>query len=293
MQVRTWFGIFALDNDEIVEFELFPKNLDSIVKYYLKEPLLLRGKVAGVELRELALKYGFVSSKEEYESLLHELNIAIAKKQAAQVTPEKQIIATIEAVDDLNETCNILAERLREWYMLSYNEKLRGEELANRIIEMQNDNEEIRLMQSFASSLLGLYRSCSYIENYLKENMPKTAPNITNIAGYMLGARLLSIAGSLEKLASMPSSTVQVIGAGNALFKHLKGKATSPKHGIIFQHTLVNSAPKKLRGKIARALALKISLAAKYDYYSGELKEDLREELNNRVEEIKKQHSRY
>ena len=118
--------------------------------------------------------------------------------------------------------------------------------------------------------------------------MNELAPNLTLIAGHTLGARLLSIAGSLERLAGMPSSTIQVIGASNALFKHLKGKATSPKHGVIFRHPLVNSAPKHQRGRIARAVASRISLAARLDYYSGELKTGLQEELMKKVQEIRK-----
>jgi nucleolar protein 56 len=72
----------------------------------------------------------------------------------------------------------------------------------------------------------------------------------------------------------------------------LKGKAPSPKHGLIFRHPLINTAPKRLRGKIARAVASKISLAARYDYYSGELKENLMEELKTKVEDIKKRHTK-
>ena len=293
MQVRTWFGNFTLDEDEITDVELFKKDIDSLVKLN-EEPLLLRGKVAGVELRDLALKYGFVRSNDEYDRMLHTLNIALAKKQIAQaVTPARRIIAAVEAVDDIDETGNILAERLKEWYLLNFNEiPLKGEELARYIIELKNTEKpierDLRLMQSLASSLLGLYKTRSSIEEYLKESMPGIAPNLTNIAGHSLGARLLSIAGSLERLARMPSSTVQVIGANNALFKHLKGKAPSPKHGVIFRHPLVNTAPRWQRGKIARALASKISLAARYDCYSGKLNEGLLEELKTKVEDIKK-----
>jgi nucleolar protein 56 len=134
-----------------------------------------------------------------------------------------------------------------------------------------------------------LYDTRKSLEEYIRENMPAIAPNLTNIAGHILGARLLSISGSIGRLASMPSSTVQVIGASNALFKHLKGKAPSPKHGLIFRHPLVNTAPGWQRGKIARALASKISLASRYDFYSGKLNNRLPEELKAKVEIIKKQ----
>jgi nucleolar protein 56 len=289
MQVRTWFGIFTLDNNIITDVELFQKDLDAILGHVLAEPLLLRGKIEGDDLRELGLKYGFVESREEYDSMLHELNIRLAMKQVeSAVTPDRQIIAAVEGIDDIDETSNILAERLREWYMLIFGETfLKGRELAHHITAIKEPGSEA--MHSLASSLLGLYDSRLSIEKYLKDNMQKTAPNLANVAGYLLGARLLSITGSLEKLASMPSSTVQVIGASNALFKHLRGKAPSPKHGVIFRHPHVNTAPKRLRGKIARAVAAKISLAARYDLYSGKINESLPSELEKKVTNIRKQ----
>ncbi len=294
MQVKAWFASFTLNEGRITDVELYEKDIDSLTELLLEEPLLLKGEVAGEKLRDLAVKYDFVQSGDEYDRLLHQLNIALAKKQVAlAVTPDRKIIAAIEAIDDLDESCNILADRLKEWHMLDFGETtLRGEELAHYIIEKESENEtsnkDLKPMLGFASSLLGLYDARSALEEYLKENMCVVAPNITNIAGYALGARLLSIAGSLERLASMPSSTIQVLGAHNALFKHRKGKAPSPKHGIIFRHPLVNNAPPWQRGKIARALSSKLSLAARYDYYSGELKESLPHELTAKVEEIKK-----
>ncbi len=292
MQVRTWFGIFTIEDEKIVGVELFQKNIDTILDRLAGEPLLLRGKVAGFDLCGLAMRYGFVTSKSEYDNMLHELNIGLARKQVARaVAADTRIIAAVEAIDDIDETANILAERLKEWYILNSNEiNLKGEELARHITGLKGLDPETRTMQSLAEALLGLYSTRLLAEEYLKENMPVIAPNLTSIAGHILGARLLSITGSLERLASMSSSTVQVIGAGNALFKHLKGKAPSPKHGVIFRHPFVNTAPKKIRGKIARAVASKISLAARYDYYSGELKESLKEELYNKVQGIKKIH---
>ncbi len=291
MQVKAWFGIFTLDDDRITDAELFRKDLDAIANLLVKEPLLLRGRIAGSDIRDLAIEYGFVTSREEYDNLLHELNIRLVKEQMAQaVTWDRQIIAAVEAIDDINDTANILAERLREWYMMFNETGLQGGELAKHILK--SEEPELKTMQGLAGSVIGLYEARLSIEKYLKEEMPQFAPNLTNVAGYILGARLLSIAGSLERLASMSSSTVQVIGANNALFKHLKGKAPSPKHGLIFRHPLINTAPKRLRGKIARAVASKISLAARYDYYSGELKENLLEELKMKVEDIKKRHTK-
>jgi nucleolar protein 56 len=290
MQVRTWFGIFTLDKERIVDVELFQNDIDAIVNHLDQEPLLLRGKAGGFHLHDLAIKYGFVSSKEEYQSLLHEINIKLAKKQLAQAaTPERNIIEAVEAIDDIYAMSNSLSERLREWYMMNFDRtNLKGFELARHIVDMKENSPELRTMQSLASCLLGLYETRLFIEEYLEERMIKLAPNLTSITGYTLGARLLSIAGSLERLASMPSSTVQVLGANNALFKHLKGKAPSPKHGVIYRHPYVNTAPKWQRGKVARAVASKISIAARHDCYSGEFREELRDELEKKVNSIKK-----
>ena len=295
MQVRTWFGSFTLDEGKITDAGLFPKDTDFLIKHY-EYSSLLRGKVAGADIRDLAVKYGFAASYEEYDRMLHEFNLALAKRQISQAaTPDRRIIASVEAIDDLDETMNILAERLKEWHILIFGESpLNGEELAKYIIGIKDTgnsfNADLKTMHGFASSLIGLYDTRTSIEGYIRENMPVIAPNLTNIAGHILGARLLSIAGSLGRLSSMPSSTVQVIGASNALFKHLKGNAPSPKHGLIFRHPLVNNAPRWQRGKIARALASKISLAARYDFYSGKLNDRLPEELKTKVEIIKKKH---
>ncbi|MCX9025832.1 MAG: rRNA biogenesis protein [Candidatus Methanoperedens sp.] len=295
MQVKTWFGNFTLDEDRITDVELSPKNIDYLIKQNAQEQLLMSGSVAGTNLRDLAVKYGFADSGSEYDRLLHELSIGLARNRITKAaTPDRRIIAAVEAIDDLDETSNILAERLKEWYIFNFEETpLKGEELAKHIIGIKDTensvNPDLKIMQDFASSLLGLYDTRKSIEEHIRENMPAIAPNLTNIAGHILGARLLSISGSLGRLASMPSSTVQVIGASNALFKHLKGKAPSPKHGLIFRHPLVNTAPKWQRGRIARALASKISLAARCDFYSGKLNDTLPEVLKKKVEAIKKQ----
>ena len=82
MQIRTWFGIFTIEDNRIGNIELFLKDLDSITQRLLEEPLLMRGKVAGFDLCDLAIKYGFACSKSEYDTMLHELNINLAKKKS-------------------------------------------------------------------------------------------------------------------------------------------------------------------------------------------------------------------
>jgi len=147
------------------------------------------------------------------------------------------------------------------------------------------DLEAIRLISDMGLQLYSVRRS---LEKYIDEAMYEVAPNIRALVGSLLGARLISLAGGLSKLARLPASTIQVLGAEKALFRALKYGAKPPKHGVIFQHPLIHRSPKWQRGKIARALAAKLAIAARIDAFTGEYRADeLREDLEKRVEEIK------
>merc|ERR1711944_236719 len=101
--------------------------------------------------------------------------------------------------------------------------------------------------------------------NYLKNRMVAIAPNLTVLVGELVGARLISHAGSLMNLAKHPASTVQILGAEKALFKALKTKHDTPKYGLIYHAQLVGQASSKMKGKVSRMLAAKAALACRAD----------------------------
>ena len=146
--------------------------------------------------------------------------------------------------------------------------------------------KNLEIVQSMAKQMLDLHELRKNLEEHIESEMDIVAPNISAILGTAVGARILGRAGSLTKLASMPASTVQVIGAEKALFRALKTGAQPPKHGLLFQHTLVHAAPRWQRGKIARAIAAKAVIAARVDVYGEGLNETLLEKLDVRVKEI-------
>jgi len=122
--------------------------------------------------------------------------------------------------------------------------------------------------------------------------MDEVAPNTKTIAGSLLGARLIAIAGSLRNLAMRPASTIQVLGAEKALFRSLKTGARPPKHGLIFQHALLHDAKRWQRGKIARAIAGKLAIAIRIDAFGGNYVGDrLKADLDRRIEEIRQKYS--
>ena len=121
--------------------------------------------------------------------------------------------------------------------------------------------------------------------------MQQVAPNMKALVGALLGARLISLAGSLKRLAFIPASTIQVLGAEKALFRALRTGAKPPKHGIIFQWDDIHGAPYWQKGKIARVLAGKLAIAARVDYFSGEyMGDNILEDLTRRINEIRRKY---
>jgi len=265
----------------------------------------------------------------EYRAFLKEILSELTRMKIREEfqNRDKLIIQTIESIDELDKTTNLLVNRLNEWYGLyfpelykiindnelfvkiisnvvnrsDFNEKVLknfnlNEDKIKKIIEASKNSigtdlpeEDLEKIKEMAVLVRSLYERRKDLENYLEGLMKEIAPNVYSITGATIGARLITKAGGIKKLAELPASTIQVLGAERALFKHLKFGAKPPKHGILFQHPLVHSAPKVHRGKIARLLANKIALAARLDYYGQrEMGENLKKEIMQRVEMIKK-----
>ncbi|WNY23838.1 hypothetical protein MmiHf6_11600 [Methanimicrococcus hongohii] len=250
--------------------------------------------------REMAKEAGLAESDSEYISSLREITIQTTRKQlSASMTEDKKVMQAVEALDDLNETINHLTERLTEWYSAYYPElDLPGEAYVRFVSEIPESasqsqmgapaaHEDLILLQSFADDILSLYERKAAVESFIEMKMKETAPNLSQIAGVVLGARLLSMAGGLKNLAAMPSGSIQVMGAEKAMVKHLRSNAPSPKHGIIFSHPALNTAPFRLRGKIARSFAAAVSLAARTDFYSGSLNPKIESDLNDKINRLK------
>lgn len=274
--VKTWLADLEVVDGEIgVAHSVSP---DERVDRVLKGGLSVRR-----DLVYLAVEAGLVEDFEDYREKLHDVMMRVARRRLEEAaTVEAMVMQAVESLDDLDRASNLLSERLVEWAgLVRPEEKRHGEELARGL------EGESSALGRLARSLLGLYETRGDVEEYVAEQMQGLAPNLSALAGPVLAARLMSLAGGLEKLARMPGSRIQVIGAEQALFKHLRGRAPSPKHGIIFQHPLIRKAPWWQRGKIARAFASKLAIAARIDHYSGEFNPELEEDLRGRIDHIR------
>merc|ERR1711897_47920 len=122
------------------------------------------------------------------------------------------------------------------------------------------------------------------LHEYLKAKMDLVAPNLAALIGEIIGARLISKAGSLTNLAKAPASTVQILGAEKALFRALKTRGNTPKYGLIYHSTFIGRADSKNKGRISRYLANKCSIATRIDSFADEPTTAYGEKLREQVE---------
>jgi len=278
-----------------------------------------------------AVKLKVTKIEGEFNKFMHQLSVQIAKKAVTEAVTKRDIYAiqAVRTMDDLDKTINLFAGRIREWYGLHFPELDRAidshDTYARLIQNLENKNNftkkdlekrglpkdkakkiaeiaqmsmganisegDLKWIKSFAEEILNLYKLREGIEEYIDKVMQEIAPNMSSLVGSVISARLISIAGGLDNLAKMPASTLQVLGAEKALFRALKTGSRPPKHGIIFQYALIHQAPKWLRGKIARVLSGKLSIASRLDAFEGEFAgEQLKKYVIEKVNEIKKKY---
>ena len=289
--ITRWFGTFLCDKNHIKDKILFPKNPDEIAKRLLKidkqEILMEEKKImegADVTVNEKRLqKIGTYDPVDLFfkkiriepedfdftQDLIHKASVILAEEKVEEKlkSEDLQVIQMVNALDDLIQTSNLLSERMDCWSVIP-TPKEKIEPFENLFFTV---NDEIKRL-----------------EGQIESDVQRIAPNISNIVGSLISARLMSLAGGMERLATMPASTIQLLGAEKALFRFKKEGGKPPKHGVIFQHPLINKASRAHRGKIARILAAKIAIAVKADVFTKRnISDDLKDDLDKRIRNIR------
>ena len=282
-------------------------------------------------MNTVALESGFVKDDQELSLWNRNVSMELAKLRIKGATEKRDLIVAqgIQTLDDLDRTVNLFMGRLREWYGVYFPELdrlIEKHETYSRLVTNLGDREsftidglekenipkeraqivakaaeasmgadiaqrDLEQIQELAKNVSEFYELRKNMENYVDRTMEEMAPNVRAVAGALLGARLIAIAGSLQILAMRPASTIQVLGAEKALFRSLKTGARPPKHGLIFQHTLLHDAKRWQRGKIARVIAGKLAIAARADAFGGHfIGNDLKADINKRLEEIREKY---
>ncbi|XP_064821744.1 nucleolar protein 56 [Oncorhynchus masou masou] len=140
-------------------------------------------------------------------------------------------------------------------------------------------------IERFSNRVVSLAAYRLELQEYLHSKMGQVAPNLAALIGDVVGARLISHAGSLTNLAKYPASTVQILGAEKALFRALKTRGNTPKYGLIFHSTFIGRAAAKNKGRISRYLANKCTIASRIDAFSDVPTCVFGDKLRDQVEE--------
>ena len=279
-------------------------------------------------LPTILVRLRIVESKDAYEQFVRDVSLELAKTSITEATTKRDLYAiqTVRYIEDLDKMLNLFAGRIREWYGLHFPELDRiiekhdsyvrlvknlgsrdsftrenlvsqgmPEDKAQEISEMaakssgaEMPQTDLEWLREVSAEVLDLYKQRETAEKYTDKVMAEVAPNMSSLLGAVLSAKLISMAGSLENVAKMPASTLQVLGAEKALFRTIKTGARPPKHGIIFQYAAIHQSPRWLRGKIARAVAGKLAIAARMDAFGGSNSgEKLRGALDKKIGDLK------
>jgi nucleolar protein 56 len=289
------------------------------------------GKLLQTKPELFAVKTGFVKDATDFSLWTHNVTIEITKLRVRGAVEKRDLIVAqaVQSLDELEKTVNMLMARVREWYGIHFPELDRllekHETYARLVVELGNkenfttenlekedvpkskaeaiakvaeksmgadlSESDLRQIQSLCKDILAMYNLRTDFETYLDSTMSEVAPNIKCLIGSLLGARMIAVSGSLMNLAKRPASTIQVLGAEKALFRSLKTGTRPPKHGLIFQHTLLHDAKRWQRGKIARAVAGKLAIAARADAFGRRsIGDELKAEMEKRIDEIHKKY---
>ncbi|MFA4983607.1 MAG: C/D box methylation guide ribonucleoprotein complex aNOP56 subunit, partial [Candidatus Micrarchaeia archaeon] len=188
------------------------------------------------------------ASREEF------FNRAKKKVRVAISSRDNLLIQAVGAVDELNKASNLIFERLTEWYGMYFPEfktpdnakyvqgvliidrkntdpaeleKVFGQQAASIMgrartsVGSDLSDADMAQVRSLAMQVQAIWKLRDQVEAYEEKVATELCPNMAHIAGPALAAKLVSQAGGLRRISTFPSSTIQVLGAEKALFKHL------------------------------------------------------------------------
>lgn len=217
---------------------------------------------------------------------------------------EQSLLKALANYDLYQKQFNTFFEYLKDWYSLQNAKKYDELNKDNfKFVKYLNETEikdlekelylskglekdDLLLIKQLALNLISIYSNSSKLENFLTKKSKQLYPNLTNILGPILTVRFLNQAHSLKRLSSLPASTLQLFGAENAMFKHLKFGKKSPKYGLLYLHPLMSSLTPKQKGKLARYMAERIALAGRMDLAKKKLDEKLLKDIEKKKKEL-------
>ena len=319
------FDDFVFDNKKLKELTKQKLGYNTSI-----EKFSLEFKNFRFNLSDQLKKIGITKTRNEILFFFKKVEEQLIKNKVSQFGSKEdvEVIQVIETLDILKKSISLFSSRMREWYGLYFPEltdklieeniliaklitilgkrdnftyEKIGQEFSfkeSRISMLQKlasqsmgGDIDLSIIKKYADEILSLDDFRQELEDYLDTLMEQVAPNLFALVGGLIGAKLIAKAGSLKKLAFMPASRIQLLGAEKALYRFLKTGEKRPKHGLIFQWNQIRGSKPWNRGKISRVISGKIGISAKVDFFGGEFVADvLSKEINKKIQEIEKKY---
>jgi nucleolar protein 56 len=295
--VTTWYGTFVLDGTKVERSVLAPLDEEELAE---RARLRREGRLTPEEAELVAdadhdqwvtrdrrlsehgirLDAGAQAVPPDFiepgdtARLRAVLLVAADRAVAAAWDPSVHVQEAVRATADLDRVGNLIGERVGSWVSRDSPELDPGDHAraARRAIEgggeatLAPTDPALRdARRQLAEVFLSIRTVRDALTAAVATSAPLRTPNLVALLGPDLASRLVAQAGGLDRLARLPASTVQVLGAETAFFEHLRGRAPPPRHGLLFLHPAIQGAPRRERGRLARTLAGKAAIAARLD----------------------------
>jgi nucleolar protein 56 len=315
----TWYGTFLLDGTSVVREVLTPQTTSELADRarlrragqitpeeaeLLNDPDHVRWSTRDRRLADRGLRFDPAAPAVPPASVavpptasLHDALIVDAVRAVADAwDPSVHVEEAVRASTDLDRVGNLLGERIGSWVSRDSPEIDPGDHsaAARRALSgggdltlAPTDPALLAARRQLAELYLALRAARDSLANSVANSAPRRTPNLTALLGPELASRLVAQAGGLDRLARLPASTVQVLGAEKAFFEHLRGRAPPPRHGLLFLHPAIQGAPRRERGKLARTLAGKAAIAARLDRAGADLLPALAASFERRRAEVR------
>jgi nucleolar protein 56 len=241
------------------------------------------------------------TEKEIQEIINYTKENVIKKLESA----DQKIINLSQIIDKLQIKINELFELLKiitdqeypildqdltiKEYCKFYNQQEKNETKLNEFkkigINLDKNLKEITI--SFSKNILDLIEIKEKIEKEMDYLLKEHYVNLYSLATPKIAFKMIEITGSVQRLASFPASTVQLLGSEKSFFKALKFNKKTPKYGVLYNHPLIINVSFKNKARLARTIAAKISIAVKADLSKKEIYPELLEKINEKIRNLK------
>lgn len=276
---RYWFG-------DLLDGNWVPADMDH--QSLLERIRQYRHVMCSRPTWEDAVSCGFCRDQHEYLSILRDLSIRLSQDEIRRYnsSEEARLMKLVLILRETDLLISRLSEQLLGWQEMIHT-AIDTETHAASSGAVRPDQDPLMAQDGISQISRDLVRmrgSRSRLAQDIAVRCEGLLPNCSTLVGPLVAARILSAAGGLTRLARMPASAIQILGAKNAFFSHRLTGSPPPKHGLIFEHKRVHVAPRKVRGRIARTLAANLAIASRIDCYRGLIDPVFLEKAETRIE---------